>query len=310
MFGYIRPYVPNLLVSDYEYYKAVYCALCREHGKFGATSRTCLSYDGAFLVLLRQAVCGETGDVMRARCAAYPPAKRNMTLASSHSLLAAAASVILAEQKVADDKADERGIKRFAAYAAHPIAASWAKKATDEFEGLETGIRERLRIVYETEREMTPDNASVDRPASAFGEVTAFAAAYELSGHEKLLAEAIGRSVGSWVYCIDALDDLAEDASRGRFNPFLLFDPTAGDIAAHEVDTETVKLAVVHKISDAVAAADLISENSDASKDRARRILLNVLTEGIPHVTELVAAGKLPRGGVCSHGRSRLTEEK
>ena len=33
MFGYVRPYKPELLVKEYGQYKAVYCELCRVLGK-------------------------------------------------------------------------------------------------------------------------------------------------------------------------------------------------------------------------------------------------------------------------------------
>ena len=57
MFGYIQPYIPNLTVGDYEYYRAAYCGLCRSMGKVcGSGSRLTLSYDGVFLALLRTAL--------------------------------------------------------------------------------------------------------------------------------------------------------------------------------------------------------------------------------------------------------------
>ena len=57
MFGYIRPHTPELRVREYEYYKAVYCGLCRSMGKCtGQCSRMTLSYDFAFLSLVRMAL--------------------------------------------------------------------------------------------------------------------------------------------------------------------------------------------------------------------------------------------------------------
>ena len=54
MFGYIKTYPPELKVREQEYYRAVYCGLCRTMGKCtGQCSRMALSYDFAFLVMLR-----------------------------------------------------------------------------------------------------------------------------------------------------------------------------------------------------------------------------------------------------------------
>ena len=60
MFGYIRTDTPELRVRENEYYKAVYCGMCRAQGKCtGQCSRLTLSYDMVFLALLRLAVSGE-----------------------------------------------------------------------------------------------------------------------------------------------------------------------------------------------------------------------------------------------------------
>ena len=50
MFGYIRTDTPELRVRENEYYKAVYCGMCRAQGKCtGQCSRMTLSYDMVFL---------------------------------------------------------------------------------------------------------------------------------------------------------------------------------------------------------------------------------------------------------------------
>ena len=54
MFGYVKPYAPNLLVREHEFYKATYCGLCRTMRKStGALSALSLSYDLVLLVLVR-----------------------------------------------------------------------------------------------------------------------------------------------------------------------------------------------------------------------------------------------------------------
>ena len=54
MFGYIRTDVPEMRVRENEYYRAVYCGLCRAQGKCtGQCSRFTLNYDIVFLALLR-----------------------------------------------------------------------------------------------------------------------------------------------------------------------------------------------------------------------------------------------------------------
>ena len=57
MFGYVRPYKPELKVRDYESFRAMYCGLCRTLRKrHGVTGRLTLSYDMTFLATLLNAV--------------------------------------------------------------------------------------------------------------------------------------------------------------------------------------------------------------------------------------------------------------
>ena len=53
MFGYVRPFKSELLVREYDQYKAAYCQLCRalrEH--YGRAASFTLSYDCTFYALL------------------------------------------------------------------------------------------------------------------------------------------------------------------------------------------------------------------------------------------------------------------
>ena len=53
MFGYIRLNKPECKIREYEYYRAVYCGLCRMLGKCtGQCSRLMLSYDMTFMALV------------------------------------------------------------------------------------------------------------------------------------------------------------------------------------------------------------------------------------------------------------------
>ena len=71
MFGYVRPYKPELLVREYDQYKAVYCELCRVLGKeYGVMARFALSYDCAFYAML--ALSGEQVEERRGRCVCNP----------------------------------------------------------------------------------------------------------------------------------------------------------------------------------------------------------------------------------------------
>ena len=64
MYGYVRTHAPELKVRQQEYYRAVYCGLCRTMGKCtGQCSRMTLSYDFTFFALVRMALTGERIEV-------------------------------------------------------------------------------------------------------------------------------------------------------------------------------------------------------------------------------------------------------
>ena len=130
MYGYLRTHVPELKVRQQEYYRAVYCGLCRTMGQCtGQCSRMTLSYDFTLFALVRMALTGETVTVRSRRCIAHPLRKRPMADPNPTLRLCANTSAILAHHKVKDDLRDERGLKRTAATAVSPFTASMRRRA-------------------------------------------------------------------------------------------------------------------------------------------------------------------------------------
>ena len=80
MFGYVKPYHPELLVKEYEFYKSVYCGVCRSMKKCtGAMSNVLHSYDSVFLALVRMLFIPEEQiGAAPQRCIAHPAKKKPM----------------------------------------------------------------------------------------------------------------------------------------------------------------------------------------------------------------------------------------
>ena len=77
LFGYIRAHRPELRVKENEYYRAIYCGLCREMGRCtGQCSRATLSYDLTFFALVRTALSGTAPSLARKVCIAHPLKRR------------------------------------------------------------------------------------------------------------------------------------------------------------------------------------------------------------------------------------------
>ena len=73
LFGYIRASKGDLKVKEYEFYKAVYCSLCKTMGReYSPLSRFTLSYDFTFLALLNIALKDGCDAVERKHCVFNP----------------------------------------------------------------------------------------------------------------------------------------------------------------------------------------------------------------------------------------------
>ena len=219
MFGYIRTDTPELRVRENEYYRAVYCGLCRAQGKCtGQCSRMTLSYDIAFLALLRIAIEGKPVELRRGRCIAHPIRARKYVARCAPLDYCAYAAAILTYGKTVDDINDERGFKRFRARLMKPLACGMRRKALKHnYAELDSAVFNGLKKLSDIEKQQLK---SVDVPADAFGEILAEIMSHGLAGTDRTIMYNIGRHVGRWIYIVDAADDLADDIKKDRYNAF------------------------------------------------------------------------------------------
>jgi hypothetical protein len=163
-----------------------------------------------------------------------------------------------------------------------PVLSPAVRRARKAERELDQKLSACLAALADFERAPTP---SIDRPASLFGEVMATLLAHSFSGEKATLARAIGAAVGKWVYLIDVLDDLDEDARRGRFNPILQV------LDGKSLDRKTldqVSLALDACLTEAAAALDLV----DFPDDDAKSLCENLLHGGMPSVANEILTKK------------------
>ena len=280
MFGYIRTDVPELRVRENEYYRAVYCGLCRAQGKCtGQCSRMTLSYDMTFLALLRLAISKETPEIKSGRCLAHPFKKRAYVADCDALSYCAYASALLFYGKTVDDILDEKGRKRFKAKLIKPFASGMRKKALKKYALLDEKIASGLKKLSEIEKQKLP---SVDIPAEHFGEILADIVSFGLSGKDEVIMKNIGRHIGKWIYILDACDDLSEDVSEGRFNPFIyLYD---GEPLTSELKQD-INTSLKLELLAAEPAFDLIDFDG---KSDIEGIIKNIIYRAMPDVAERV----------------------
>ena len=284
VFGYVRAKSSELKVREYETYRGVYCGLCRAMGKCtGQCSRMTLSYDFAFLALVR--ICLENTPVRSSqrRCFMHPLKKRNMMERNDALDYCARAAAILNYHKIKDDLADEKGLKKARAVLAYPYVAHARRKALRSGLGeLDETVSRRLRELSDIEAQRL---SSVDIPAAVFGEILADITAYGISGDKARVARALGASVGKWIYTVDALDDMNDDGKKGRYNPFLLL---YGGRAPTGEELSLVSDALKAGLCAGEAALDLL----DTDRAEMMIIIENIMYLGLPDTAQRIICGE------------------
>lgn len=279
MFGYVRTMDAELKVKEHELYKATYCGLCRSMGKCtGQCSRMTLNYDFVFLALTRYAISPCDLSFKARRCIAHPFKKRSSMERNEILDYCSQASAILNYQKVLDDLNDEKGLKKLRALLLRPFVAHSRKKAIKRSPALcvlDATIAAKLDELNALEKS---DTVGVDVPAACFGEILGEIMSFGFEGSAKRIAFELGRHIGAWIYVADALDDMREDAKKGRYNPLLKL---YGGRIPNEDELSLIYDATKNKLFAASDAFDLIDINDEGIKN----ILSNILYIGIPKKT-------------------------
>ncbi|MBQ3063610.1 MAG: hypothetical protein IJC99_02245 [Clostridia bacterium] len=279
MFGYVKIQKSELRVREYEYYRAAYCGLCRSMGKCtGQCSRLTLSYDFAFLALMRMTLSGVAPTFKKRRCLVHLFHKRMMMEPNEALAFAADAAALLAYEKCLDDVADGGFFGRISARLRCLLLHAAYRRARKRHKALAVTLRTELAELSRIEGEKRP---TVDEPAAVFGRLLAALMAEGLSDNAARIARVIGDKVGRFIYIVDAIDDLARDAKAGNYNPILLAFGESPDAAARE----TLRDALLVSLDDVSAALDLIPEDNDGTR---RAILENIVYLGMPATAKQV----------------------
>ena len=216
MFGYVKPLPAELKVKEHDFYKSIYCGLCRSMKKHtGGVSVFTLSYDMVFFALVRLALGDTDVKIRRRRCEAHPFKSRPMADDCPELEYAARVNAIIIYFKCIDDISDEKGLKRLSRRMALPYFKRMKKRAAQK--ELEKSVMNDLESLSKLENENCP---VPDEVADASGRMLGTLAGYGLDGDKKLLAEQLCFHIGRFVYLADAADDYRDDIKNSRYNPF------------------------------------------------------------------------------------------
>ena len=238
MFGYVLPRTATLERRDFAMFQAAYCGICLStKKKYGNFARLTTNYDITVLELLAIEALKPDVEFGSCRCIC-DPRKKVYVKDNALSSVIVDANVLLCHYKLDDDREDGGG--------RHSAMRRILKKP---YAAAKTHLPDADKIVadgYARLREMEKANvASIDRTSDCFAQLLSEllcavldkAAAEDVKYKEQKPARlAIGSpymttlralcyNVGKFVYLADALDDLAEDAAAGRYNPVLAVYP-------------------------------------------------------------------------------------
>lgn len=218
MFGYIRIAKGDLKVKEYEFYKAVYCTLCKTMGReYSLLSRFTLSYDFTFLALLNMSLKDGCDAVEKKHCVFNPLKKCVFCKEDNDIKLPAASAVILNYYKVLDNIADEKGIKKFAFVLAKPFFKAPYKKAVKRYPQID-----RLVADYIASQNAAEQNINCDLDTAADPTAKMLSSLFMLLSDDtsqKRVLDRLGYCIGRYIYLIDAYCDLNDDIKHNSFNP-------------------------------------------------------------------------------------------
>ena len=281
MFGYVRPFKSELLVREYDQYKAAYCQLCRalkEH--YGRAASFTLSYDCTFYALLMLSTREARLSLHHGRCV-MNPLKRCDFLESDGEAYhkAAALSVLLTYHKLRDNLEDDSFFKSLGSRLLLPFVSRKARKAAEEYPFLAQEAQKAMDGQRQAEENAGGVDACAEPTANLLAALFRELACDSLQG---AALERFGYFLGRWVYLMDAADDLLDDLKEGAFNPFI---PRLGLSGKTELTPQERKAAdqACNQTLNATAAQMLLAFNLVELRNFGS-ILENVVTKGLPEI--------------------------
>ncbi len=273
MFGYVMPVKGELLVKEYDFYRATYCGVCRAMKKHtGSLSSISLSYDSVVLALCRMLFIPDSEiNASLERCIAHPFKKRPMVSENSALEYTARAFAILTHHKLLDDIRDESLGKKLLITPIRPIISSGNRLA---------GIKDISDIISEKLSEINKfeesGEKSVDIPASLFGELLRAVFSYGLSGSDALVMGEFGYRLGRFIYCADAAEDYEDDIKEKKYNPYAAY---YGGAPLTKENRESIKCALILECTEMEKAVNLMPFGN---RHTIENIIKNIIYLGLP----------------------------
>lgn len=282
MFGYVRPYKPELKVKEYEMFRAAYCGLCWAlKEKYGGIARYIINYDLTFLaMLLTDEQCSP--EVCKGRCPASPCRKKQYLKSGEAFEFAADCSIILTWWKLKDAAQDGGFKEKLLAVPALAVLKRKYKRAEKARPGFASEVSRLLTELSQLEKD---NNPSLDAAADKFAKILEAASAGADNESDRRILAQLLYHLGRYIYIVDAVDDYPDDSKSGNYNPLIHRFETGG-AALTEEQRETLEITLRHSEGLISSAYELKNKNVyDA-------ILSNIVYLGLENVRETVFQGR------------------
>lgn len=300
MFGYIKPYKPELKLKEITKYSNAYCALCDQLKRdYGFMGRFVLNYDVTFLLLCQNYFDSNDEEFRRIRCP-YNPLRVKMANFSKEALrYSAFINYWLVTEKLIDDYTDDKNIFK-PLLRKILVSKKGFKSKSYRYQENVNELTELLREVYRSEQSIK-DSFDFDRVTNTFGEFfSRIFVVTNISDSEAALLKKLMFQVGKWIYIIDAYDDFEKDIKKKRFNLLCVLGEN-GDIGKDEVFEKA--LAIHLQLKQKITA--LLRNIQDVFKDEC---IINILTFGLDNVFYKITEKKYKDfvGRLSSNGNDLL----
>lgn len=253
-------------------YRAHFCGLCNTMRKdYGLWARGLINRDSTFLAVLGGAQQVKPLAASSATCCNPWAAPRDLFQDGTAMQYAAAVTLCGLGTKLEDDRADERGPRRWLAALGARACDGPVSRAVGLLHSLDFPVGKVMRAMREDALQarcgLTLEEAA-QPTALSYGEIVAHTGVLANVGDAALTAlRDIGERLGFLIYAKDAWEDWEQDWQRGRFNPL------------HHLEHREDRLAAVLPLVTR-ALASLRSSFERLPLHRNRDLLSSMLVDG------------------------------
>ena len=283
MFGYVVVDKEKLSPQENALYRAFYCGVCKTiKQEYGNLARVCATYDITFFSILSHDCLNYPVQLSNENCIANPFQKKLIVKDNPLIRKICAISVLLVYYKLQDDIIDGKSNRKVL----NALFAKQVQKAKLIFPEAD----EILAKQYQALRDLEEKNESIiDKVSDCFGLMLSRLFMLVCPSCDDNLYS-LAYNVGRYVYLIDAVDDIEDDAKRGNYNPFIV---KYGKEDTFDKFMEKCKSEVEFAVYGTINKA--ISYFNDRSYNQSYSLLKNIIYYGLKHRADDVFARRKPQ---------------